>query len=93
MNDKYNVYRAYAAFCERMSRESEGEDRKQSWLRLAADWLALIRDSSSADTQPESTKNDGSGSANGQRAPLTTDQPHDDPPGPAEGAKDSLPDR
>jgi hypothetical protein len=93
VNDKYNVYRAYAAFCERMSRESEGEDRKQSWLRLAADWLALIRDSSSTDSQSDSTKNDGSGPANGQRSPLTADQTQDDPPGAAEGAGESLPER
>lgn len=95
MNDKYNVYRAYAAFCERMSRESQGEDRRLSWTRLAADWLALIHDSSPADSPPDSTKNDASGTelADGQRAPLTVDQTQDDPPGAADGATESLPDR
>lgn len=82
MNDKYNVYRAYAAFCERMARESEGEDRKQSWLRLAADWLALIRDSSSTDSQSDSTKNDTSRTevADGQHVSVMADEPHDDQP-------------
>ena len=69
MSDKYNVYRAYAAFCQRMSRESQGADRRLSWLQLAADWLALIRVSPSADSESESIKNDGTGSADGPRVP------------------------
>jgi hypothetical protein len=69
VSDKYNVYRAYAAFCERMSRESQGEDRRLSWLQLAADWLALIRDSSSAEQESGLTGNDGTRSADGQHAP------------------------
>lgn len=95
MNDKYHVYRAYAAFCERMSRESQGEDRKLSWMRLAADWLALIHDSSSADSPPDSTRSDASGTqlADGQRASLVAEQTQDDPPGAADGATESLPDR
>jgi hypothetical protein len=86
VNDKHNVYRAYAAFCEKMSRDSQGADRKLSWARLAADWLALIRDSSSTDSPLDSTKNGalGTGLANRRSESLMADQPHDNPPDEAE---------
>lgn len=65
VNDKHHVYRAYAAFCQRMSHESQGDDRKVAWLRLAADWLALIRDSSSADPEPDLTESSATGLTDG----------------------------
>lgn len=80
MSDKYNVYRAYAAFCERMSRESQDKDRKHSWLQLAADWLALIRDSSPADSASGLPKNGGTGLADGQHPSSIADVPGDHAP-------------
>jgi hypothetical protein len=39
-------YRAFAMYCERMSRESRTAERRASWLALAADWLSLITETS-----------------------------------------------
>lgn len=89
VSDKYNVYRAYAAFCERMSRECQDEDRKHSWLQLAADWLFLIRDSSPADSQSGLPKTGGTGLAGGEHPPPTADVQGDRPP----DAGKSTPDR
>lgn len=81
MSDKYNVYRAYAAFCERMSRESADDARKLSWMQLAADWLALIHDSSAADAVSELPKDKGTEPADGHAQ-------RDHAPDPAESAPD-----
>lgn len=42
MSDKFDYYRAIAAYCERMFRESSTLEMKTSWLRLALNWRALI---------------------------------------------------
>lgn len=50
MSDKFDYYRAIAAYCERMFREATTLEMKTSWLRLAMNWRALIP------AQPESGK-------------------------------------
>ena len=89
VSDKYNVYRAYAAFCERMSRECEDQDRKHSWLQLAADWLALVRDSSPADSESGLPKDGGTRLADGKPPPSIAEVPGDHAP----AAGKSRPDR
>ncbi len=42
MSDKFDYYRAIAAYCERMFREATTLEMKTSWLRLAMNWRALI---------------------------------------------------
>jgi hypothetical protein len=42
-------YRHQADFCERMARRAATPELKASWLRLAADWLALLRGSETGD--------------------------------------------
>lgn len=42
MSDNFEYYRAIAAYCERMFRESTTMEMKTSWLRLAMNWRALI---------------------------------------------------
>lgn len=90
MSDKYNVYRAYAAFCQRMSRESQGDDRKLTWLQLAADWLALIRDSSRDDSKADFRTNGvaRTGSTEEQHPPSVTAVAGEKLPVPMESAPD-----
>ena len=42
MGDKYDDYRAFAAYCEKMFRAAQDGDSKTAWRRLATNWLALI---------------------------------------------------
>jgi hypothetical protein len=49
MSDKFDYYRAIAAYCERMFREATTMEMKTSWLRLAMNWRALIPETA----QPE----------------------------------------
>lgn len=42
MSDKFEYYRAVAAYCERMFREASTMEMKTSWLRLAMNWRALV---------------------------------------------------
>ena len=35
-------YRRQADFCERMAQQATSPELKESWLRLAADWLEMI---------------------------------------------------
>jgi len=71
-----------------MSRESQDGGRKLSWLQLAADWLALIRDSSPAYPESDLSKSGGTGSADGQNQPSITDGPRDHAPDAGESAPD-----
>lgn len=50
MSDKFDEYRAIAAYCERMFREAKTMETKTSWLRLAMNWLALIPKAAQTET-------------------------------------------
>lgn len=67
-----------------MSRDSQDEDRRLSWLQLAADWLALIRDASSADAESNVAKDGATGSADGQQPQPTNDVQQENAPAAAE---------
>ena len=47
-DDANSAYRAFVAYCARMSRESHTPEQRMLWLGLAADWLSLITDESLA---------------------------------------------
>jgi hypothetical protein len=38
----HDEYRRQANFCERMAQQATAPELKESWLRLAADWLGMI---------------------------------------------------
>jgi hypothetical protein len=59
-------YRHQADFCERMARRAATPELKASWLRLAADWLALVR------------ANESDGAADGGASAKTAEQQFED---------------
>jgi len=50
MSDRFDEYRAIAAFCERMFRQATTVEMKTSWLRLAMNWRALIAKTAQPDS-------------------------------------------
>ena len=61
-------YRQQAEFCERMAHRAESPELKASWLRLAADWLALI----------DKAERRGAEDGNGSGRPKTAEEDFED---------------
>ena len=57
----YEAYRRQAAFCTRMAEEALAPDLKESWLRLAAEWLTMLPGQPSADERKFDAMNEAKG--------------------------------